>query len=355
MLERAQSNLGVVLDNAADANEFAKMLLKIAENCTTNVTLQQYIFTRIEEILGLAIDSTDNDAEAFGIKHAPLFTTDGTKLADNCFSRALSFSDIYLQRSASLSFACLLTVCEGNIASLLSWINGKLASNSNGVWDMALPSLCMLARSEKTRGSLISAGIVGNVAAILKRIGINGNSQQIYELIFILWALSLGEKETSPYLTAGIVPLLVDFLSASPSRKVTRMIICTLRNLAHSEDHKILNEMLTAGLMKTIDYLHGSNAIKQMDDPDVENDFRVLSEILSENYRELSSFERLDSEINSGALRWGILHTEKFWRENAKFVENDNFSLLKQLITLLNSSDVVSLIIIILPIYIFYV
>jgi len=37
--------------------------------------------------------------------------------------------------------------------------------------------------------------------------------------------------------------------------------------------------------------------------------------------------------------RWGILHTEKFWKENAKFVEADNFSLLKSLILLAQSSD----------------
>ena len=37
--------------------------------------------------------------------------------------------------------------------------------------------------------------------------------------------------------------------------------------------------------------------------------------------------------------RWGIVHTEKFWRENAKFVENNDFKLLKMLIALLRSDD----------------
>lgn len=41
--------------------------------------------------------------------------------------------------------------------------------------------------------------------------------------------------------------------------------------------------------------------------------------------------------------RWGILHTEKFWKENAKFMEKDNFAILKELIALLNSADQVSL------------
>lgn len=339
LLERAQANLSVVLDNAQDANDFAKMLIKIAENCTTNLTVQQYVFTRIEEVLGLGIDSADSDASAFGIKHAKLFTTDGKKLADSCFARALTFSDIYLQRSAALAFSCLLTVCDGNIGSLISWINGKLASTGNGVWDMALPSLCMLARSQSTRSHLSKAGIVVSVVAILKRLGVNGNSQQIYELCFILWALALSEPDLSGYLSSGAVPTLIEFLAASPSRKVTRVIVFTLKNLAITEDHRVLNEMLTAGLTRLIDNINAANAIKQMADPDAEGDFRVLQDILARNYRELTTFERLSSEINSGALRWGVLHSEKFWKENAKFMEADNFALVKALIALLNSND----------------
>jgi hypothetical protein len=40
--------------------------------------------------------------------------------------------------------------------------------------------------------------------------------------------------------------------------------------------------------------------------------------------------------------RWGIVHTEKFWRENARFLEDDEFKNLKALIALLSSSDPVS-------------
>lgn len=302
-MERAQSNLGVVLDNPQDATEFAKILLKIAENCTTNLTVQQYVFTRIEEILGLCYDSNDSDRDAFGLKHATLFTTDGKRLADNAFTRALSFSDIYLQRSASLGFAGLLTVCDGNVGSLISWINTKLQSQSNGVWDMALPALSMLSRGKNARASLNNAGIVSSVVSILKRIGVNGNPQHIYELSFVLWTLSLTDPDLSGYLSCGAIPLLIDFLGASPSRKVTRMIISTLRNLAQTEDHRVLNEMLRAGIMRIIDLFNGANAIKQMADPDVEGDYRVLQDVVAKNFRELTSFERYASEVEAGNLR----------------------------------------------------
>jgi V-ATPase subunit H len=38
-------------------------------------------------------------------------------------------------------------------------------------------------------------------------------------------------------------------------------------------------------------------------------------------------------------IRWGIVHTDKFWRENARLVEQDEFKLLKLLISLLSSKD----------------
>ena len=37
--------------------------------------------------------------------------------------------------------------------------------------------------------------------------------------------------------------------------------------------------------------------------------------------------------------RWGIVHTEKFWRENAKLMENQDFKMLKNLIALLHSDS----------------
>ena len=57
------------------------------------------------------------------------------------------------------------------------------------------------------------------------------------------------------------------------------------------------------------------------------------------NHRELSTFERYTAEVASCQLRWGLVHSEKFWRENARAVEAEDFKLLKQLIALLRSDD----------------
>ena len=82
-----------------------------------------------------------------------------------------------------------------------------------------------------------------------------------------------------------------------------------------------------------------ANAHKQAGDPEVEQNVRGLFEILMKNFREFSGFDRWETEVNNGNMHWGITHTEKFWRENAKLVEKDDFKLLKRLIALLHCED----------------
>jgi V-type H+-transporting ATPase subunit H len=342
LLERAQSNLSVVLDSPSDAEEYAKMLLKIAEQSTTNVIVQQYVFTRIEEILGIGIDLTDANADAFGTKHAKLFTVEvgaNRILNDNAFVRAIGFSDNYVQKSASVAFATLLSVYDGNVTALVSWINSKLPSTSADVWEVALPALGSVTRSAQGRAALMRTGIVGSIVGILRRITVVGKAQHIYELIFALWTLSLHEGDVQAYLAAGTVPTLLEFLATASSKKVIRIIVFTLKNLAALGNDTILNEMFSSGILRLVDNLAGSGTIKLMNDAEADADFRALQDILNRNYRELSSFDRLRSEYEAGALRWGIVHNEKFWRENVKYLEKDDFALLKQMLTFVTSSD----------------
>ena len=52
----------------------------------------------------------------------------------------------------------------------------------------------------------------------------------------------------------------------------------------------------------------------------------------------------LPSSQSLKSISWGILHTDKFWKENAKYVEYDNFRELKTLLRLLHSTDPVCII-----------
>ena len=292
-----------MIDNPQDSKELSKKLINIAENCTSNLTVQQYVFTRIEEILGLGIDLSDADVEIFGSRHAKLFTSDGVHLIDGPFLRALGSPDSYLQQSASLGLACLLTMCEGKTESLISWIITKLNSSSS----IALPALSMLSRRSSARKLFVESGGVNSVIGYLQKLGTNGNAQTIYELTFILWTLSLDvqaeSKNLSLFLSAGTIPVLVDLVSAAPSRKVVRMSLGTLKNLAITESDNALTEMLSGNLLKLLDNLVLTSAYKQVNDGEFESDVKVLYDTINKNYRELSSFDRWASQVHTGSLR----------------------------------------------------
>jgi V-type H+-transporting ATPase subunit H len=334
LLERTQDNIEFAMGNTSTSKAFANILMRLADKCTSNVPTQQFVFTKIEQILGV-------DNVSVSVKQrAPLFTFDGTNLQDGPFLRAIRSNDFYTKRAASVGLATLLTVCDGEVNSLISWICEQLSSPVEGTPDIAIPALTILLRRESARQMYADRHGITILVQILAKLGPNGNGQQIYDICFCLWTLSLGDKADIPaFLASGSIRYLVDLLAAAPSRKVVRMVISTLRNLSSLENEDALTEMLTGSLQKLLEHMLAANAHKQAGDPELEADVRYLYDTLMRNYRDLSSYDRWVSEVHTGALRWGIVHTEKFWRENAKFVEVNDFKLLKMLIALLRSDD----------------
>jgi len=70
-------------------------------------------------------------------------------------------------------------------------------------------------------------------------------------------------------------------------------------------------------------------------------DLSILSKLLHYNYKEMSRWDLYVNEVMSGSLEWGILHTEKFFKQNCRQLEgkSGDFMLLKRLIVLVKSHD----------------
>ena len=70
-------------------------------------------------------------------------------------------------------------------------------------------------------------------------------------------------------------------------------------------------------------------------------DLNKLYSLLHKNYKEMTTWDVYKAEVESGHLAWGILHTEKFFKENAKAMEgcDGDFSLVRALIKLVVSDD----------------
>ena len=53
--------------------------------------------------------------------------------------------------------------------------------------------------------------------------------------------------------------------------------------------------------------------------------------MLHANYHDMTRWDVYKSEVESGHLQWGIVHTEKFFKENARRMEgtDGNFAIVK--------------------------
>ena len=247
LLERAQDNIDFAMGNDTSARALANLLMKLADKCTSSVPAQQYVFTRVEEIL------VGSESLSEFRKRALLFTVDGKNLQDGPFLRALRANDHYVQRSASAGLAHLLNAADGEYNSFIAWICEMLNSNNPSSVEIAVPAMTILVRSQTYRRPLLAKNCVGMIGRLLVKLGTNGNAQMIYELCFCLWSLTLEEDcDMQPFINANIVQLLTDLMSAAPSRKIVRMAVSALNNLAVGETESILREMLSGGLAKIL-------------------------------------------------------------------------------------------------------
>jgi len=405
LLEKAQKNLEVCLDSADETNSLVNLYLQIAENCTFDLAVQIYIFTRIEEIFGLgtAGNSGSNVSSGasspvspgrsgagvrsptggsvlaeqplnpYGARHVIHFTRNDGSVADSSFLRAMTNPNQFLQSSAALSLAYIFSslyrvpgtstsrMSNGilgpvhGLETLLNWTHGKLkaAVAQPNTLPGVLPSTVMLANGLPTRLFLLKWEFLPLVHTLLTKLGVTGNPQFLYELSLCMWTFSLvgnithlagveaniAAETTRMFHTLNVAKTEVDMLSAAPSRKVVRMIVATLHNLARTEDDDILVDIFGTNCLRHLEVMIANKHHKNSGDVEFENDVKGLLEMLQTNYKELSTFDRYTTELQSGDLQWGILHTEKFWKENNRFMELNDWKLLKLLISYLSHTD----------------
>lgn len=74
-------------------------------------------------------------------------------------------------------------------------------------------------------------------------------------------------------------------------------------------------------------------------DEDVQEDATFLEKQLTECCDHMSSFEEYRNEVLSGQLEWSPVHRlDKFWRDNAARLNDDNHKIVKMLVELLDKA-----------------
>jgi len=253
--------------------------------------------------------------------------------------------------------------------ALSAWVASQLKNASGATVGVCIPALKALMDAHESRIIFCKSGGVKYIArqlragskttktsAVADKRKQQASVQQLYELVLCLWMLSY-ELNSSYQIRADFakdglaVIALCEMISMAPREKVVRVALSCLRNLATCDadaspqpagqtrfDAKhFLGEMIGVGLIKAVEHLKE----RQFTDPDIVEDVKFLNDVLVENYKEMSRWEVYKNELESGHLQWGSVHTEAFFKENARMMEGKegNFEPLKMLIALLTNED----------------
>jgi len=155
----------------------------------------------------------------------------------------------------------------------------------------------------------------------------------LYEVILCLWLLSFNKNAYDFFQNENLSPHLHAVLKTQQKEKVIRVALATLKNLI-KKNTRVINDLIHVSVPRTLANL----AKRNFEDKDILEDLKEVSETLELHIDEMSSFDDFRQEVLSGFLEWSPVHTsEKFWKENLSKFEQNNFYILRELISLLDS------------------
>lgn len=160
--------------------------------------------------------------------------------------------------------------------------------------------------------------------------------QIAYNVLVTLWILSYHDFALkyfeSP--TLDLIEKALKILDFFNKEKVVRVTLLLMENLAHYK-----------GCLEIMSDLNGLELISKLQqrhwvDEDIKDLLEKLWETFDQNYEEFTSIDKFRKEIHLKSLRWGPVHTERFWQENfIHFHDKDNLDLIKDLVKLLTESN----------------
>lgn len=151
----------------------------------------------------------------------------------------------------------------------------------------------------------------------------------VYKGLMCVWLASFNKATTIP---VGVITSVNEVLKSTRTEKVIRMALLAIENLL--KNRAMCEEMAdqgTVGFVSALEY-------EKWRDMELIDLIKKLTEKLHAEVKVLTNFERFEREINSGRLKWGFIHTEKFWLENVLKCESNNFRVIDHLMVIVRTA-----------------
>lgn len=160
--------------------------------------------------------------------------------------------------------------------------------------------------------------------------------QMKYLTIYALWVISFDSAKINLIIKEhpNLIPVLFNLANDAIKEKVTRLSISILVNII------TLNPSLAT--LKKYHLANGLTITKNLidrkwSDEDLKNDLNLLLDQLNDSLKDLTTFDEYENELLTHHLHWSPCHAnQEFWVDNIDKFKANNWSLVRQLIELLD-------------------
>eukprot|EP01017_Pseudomicrothorax_dubius_P029279 TRINITY_DN3543_c0_g1_i3.p1 TRINITY_DN3543_c0_g1~~TRINITY_DN3543_c0_g1_i3.p1 ORF type:complete len:449 (+),score=100.02 TRINITY_DN3543_c0_g1_i3:117-1463(+) len=224
---------------------------------------------------------------------------------------------------------------ENFLLLLVNYLAKEDSAGRRKIHDHSLV-LCLanlLRRDDLSLSFLKNGGIVVLLSVIKRNLY---DVQVMYYTCLNFWLLSY-YKESAKYFAgpaSGIIRNVITIIQNHSREKIWRVAFYLFKNLSNLHENTI-EIMVDCGLLKVVDTLLKGN----IKDTELKEDLETMGTLLEKNLKILTSFEKYMKEITSANLEWSTVHSEKFWKDNVKKFEENDFNLIKKLVVLLDSEN----------------
>ena len=195
----------------------------------------------------------------------------------------------------------------------------------------ALASLCNLLKIAKHRVP------IWNIQSTYKFLGSNlketASTEEIYHALFAVWLFTFSPKFIIHVCESGLLFSAIKALSTTKKEKLVRLGLNIIVNC--------LPQDAAVEIMLELDIVHAVTLLEYENwrDEDLYADIRDCLSRLNHRVNAFTNFDRYVRELETGTVKWNLLHTDKFWQENYMQFEVDEFAYVKKLVQALRQRN----------------
>ncbi|XP_073525819.1 LOW QUALITY PROTEIN: uncharacterized protein [Phyllobates terribilis] len=230
-----------------------------------------------------------------------------------------------------------LTTIDDILKGLVDWLCAQLRkpTHPSRAIPVSISCLAAILKEPVVRSCFVQADGVKLLIPFINPASTQQSIQLLYETCLSIWLLSFYEPaiDYMAMATSRCLPRLAEVIKSSTKEKVVRVAVLTLKNLLPEGNFGA--QMVDLGMLQIVQNLRAQT----WTDEDLLEALNQLEADLKDNVKKMSSFDKYKQEVLLGHLDWSPVHKDPFfWRENISNFEENDFQILRVLITILDTS-----------------